>query len=429
MITTIADDAALNLTAILIGVCERDDEINEIHEHLAELAELALNLTIRTVERMVVKRRGSCPQYYVGSGKANEIAEMIKLKDVSCLIFDNDLTPSQQRNWEKLTNKEVLTRQEVILDIFAKRALTREAAVQVKLARMRYLLPRLTGAWSHLSRQRGGNTGARGEGEKQIEVDRRIVKQQIATLSEELKVLRQQRETQRKGRARNTMPQVAIVGYTNAGKSSLLNKLASAAVLVEDKLFATLDPTTRKLMLPNKIPILLTDTVGFVRKLPHSLVEAFKSTLEEAVIADLLLILLDISNPAVEEHWETTMSVLKELGADEKNMIVVFNKMDLIDDTLLLARIRGMFPGACYVSTLTGAGITELLERLGMAFAHDHVLKRILLPPARHDLAAFIHKHGQIYESEYDEIGNLRLLVNIKASLLPRLAEYIIILK
>jgi GTP-binding protein HflX len=427
MIITTPDDASLDLTAVLIGVCDQDADVNATNEHLAELEELANNIALRTVERIVVKRRSPGSQYYIGSGKANEIAEKIKDAGISCIIFDNDLTPSQQRNWEKLTKIQVIDRQEVILDIFAKRALTREATIQVKLARMRYLLPRLTGAWSHLSRQRGGNSAARGEGEKQIEVDRRIVKLQIATLSDELKILQQQRETQRKGRSRNAIPQTAIVGYTNAGKSSLLNKLAKAGVLVEDKLFATLDPTTRKIILPNKLPVLLTDTVGFIRKLPHSLIEAFKSTLEEAVVADLLIILLDISNPSVEDHWETTMTVLKELGADEKNMLVVFNKMDMIDDTVLLARIRGLFPDACYISTLTGAGLDELLERLGSALSQDIKLKRFLLPPSRHDLVAFIHKHGQIFESEYDEIGNLQLLVNIKATLLPRLMDYIVL--
>ena len=252
------------------------------------------------------------------------------------IIFDTALGPSQQRNLERACHCKVIDRQEVILDIFAKRAWTREAVLQVELARYRYFLPRLTGAWSHLSRQRGGGTGARGDGEKQIEYDRRYLKQRIGELREELAVVRKQRDVQRKGRFRNGIPNAAIVGYTNAGKSTLLNALTGSDVLAKDQLFATLDPSTRRCILPDHQELLLTDTVGFVRKLPHALVEAFKSTLEEAAIADFILLVLDISSPQVETQWTTTLSVLEELGAADKPMIIALNKVDQQQDPVIL---------------------------------------------------------------------------------------------
>ncbi|MFA7231970.1 MAG: GTPase HflX, partial [Victivallaceae bacterium] len=304
MINTEKDNRKLVERAILVGVHDTQTTPSEAREHLEELEELVTNLNIGIIDRLLVNLKTPQSQYYVGSGKAQEIFDLIEELNADCLIFDGELSPSQQRNWERFTKICVIDRQEVILDIFAERASTRESVLQVELARMQYYVPRLTRAWTHLSRQKGGNKGTRGEGEKQIEADRRLVKDRIKFLQLELQEVRKQRDTQRKNRDRNEIPHAAIVGYTNAGKSSLLNKLSGANVLVEDKLFATLDPTTRKILLPSKQPLLLTDTVGFVRKLPHNLVEAFKSTLEEAVLADFLILVLDISSPYVEEHWE-----------------------------------------------------------------------------------------------------------------------------
>jgi GTP-binding protein HflX len=255
--------------AILIGLHDNQTDYHEAEEHLEELEELVKNLDIPVIDRLLVNLKVPMARYLLGSGKAEEIAELADEQQADCLIFDGELSPSQQRNWEKLTKKCVIDRQEVILDIFANRASTREAVLQVELARMQYSLPRLTRAWTHLSRQRGGAKGTRGEGEKQIEADRRMVQQRISQLHRELKEVRKHRQTQRKSRERHQMPHAAIVGYTNAGKSSLLNRLCDSNVLVEDKLFATLDPTTRKVKLSNNQELLLTDTVGFVRKLPH----------------------------------------------------------------------------------------------------------------------------------------------------------------
>ncbi len=412
--------------AILVGVFDGQSDPREADEHLLELEDLVNNLNIKVVDKITVKLKVPSSKYYVGSGKSEEIFQRQKELNADCLVFDNDLSPSQQRNWEALTKSCVIDRQEVILDIFADRASTREAMLQVELAKMEYSLPRLTRAWLHLSRQRGGNTGARGEGEKQIEVDRRMVKTSISMLQKELKEVRLQRDTQRKSRIRRDIPHAAIVGYTNAGKSSLLNKITGANVLVEDKLFATLDPTTRKIVLPNKIPLLLTDTVGFIRKLPHALVDAFKSTLEEAVLADFLILVLDISSPYVEDHWETTVSVLKELGAEDKSIITVFNKMDLQHDPVVIARIRSLFPGAIYISAIAGTGMDELQARMSSFVSNRIRLLHLRLPPTRHDLAALIHANGNILHSEYDEAGNLFMTINIAHAYEKKLADFII---
>jgi GTPase len=409
MLDTEKDNRKLVERAILIGVFEGRDGNAEAREHLDELEELSSNLNIPVIKKLTVRLKHPQPKFLIGSGKAEEILDLIKEMKADCLIFDNDLLPSQQRNWERLTKICVIDRQEVILDIFAQRASTREAVLQVHLARMRYSLPRLTRAWTHLSRQKGGNKGTRGEGEKQIEVDRRLVQQRINLLQKELKVVRRHRDTQRKGRDRHNMPHAAIVGYTNAGKSSLLNHLTGATVLAEDKLFATLDPTTRKLELPDKQSILLTDTVGFIRKLPHSLVEAFKSTLEEAVLADFLLLILDISSGHIEEHWETTLSVLRELGADDKRIVTVFNKMDLQNDPVVLARVKSLFPDAIFISSMDGQGIEELLQVVMRMTNRNVNVMQLKIPPQRHDIAALAHAKTQILESEYDDIGNLLL--------------------
>src|SRR6056297_586908 len=281
--------------------------------YLDELRSLCDTLGFETVEQVVVPIKRLHPRYLVGSGKAKELAELAEAYEVDCLIFDDTISPSQQRNLEQLSGRCIIDRQEVILEIFSEHARTREALLQVGLARMEYSLPRLTRAWTHLSRQRGGTRGNRGEGETQLEVDRRIVLKKITGLKHELLKLKNQRNTRRKHRSGIPVPTGAIIGYTNAGKSSLLNALTGSATLVQDKLFATLDPTTRKMELSGGTRILLTDTVGFIRKLPHSLVDAFHSTLEETLVADFLLHLVDASNPEAEHHIETTLEVLGEL--------------------------------------------------------------------------------------------------------------------
>lgn len=414
--------------ALLVGIREPGQTEAEISECLDELADLVRNLDIVPLEPVIVGLHQVMPQYYVGSGKAQEIAQLAQECEADCLIFDTPLSPSQQRNWERLARCCVIDREEVILDIFAERAHTREAVLQVSLARAQYSLPRLTRAWTHLSRQHGGGATTRGEGEAQIETDRRLLRRRIQQLREELEVVRKQRTTQRKARERNAVPHGAIVGYTNVGKSSILRLLSGAEILVKDQLFATLDPTTRRIELDDNLELLLTDTVGFVRKLPHSLVEAFKSTLEEAVLADFLLLVLDLSSPQLDSEWETTLSVLKELGAEEKNIQVVFNKLDLVDrdaDPVLFARLRGLFPDALYLSTATGEGVEALRERLASLASEHHQLLRVTLPPQRHDLAALAHASGRIYEEQYNDHGDLELVFTIAPRFRHKFLEYV----
>ncbi|HBC88131.1 MAG TPA: GTPase HflX [Lentisphaeria bacterium] len=401
--------------AILIGFHDFLVTPADASEHLSELQELMRTLGIPVIKEITVNLRNPNPKFLMGSGKAEEIANIAKDLKADSIVFDHDLSPSQQRNWEKFTKLCVIDRQEVIIDIFASRALTREAAIQVELARMQYSLPRLTRAWTHFSRQTGGKF-VKGAGEQQIEIDRRMIKHKISQLQKELKDVKQQRLTQRKMREKTATPNAAIVGYTNAGKSSLLNKLTGAHVLVEDKLFATLDPTTRHFTLPNNQNILLTDTVGFVRKLPHTLVDAFKSTLEEAVLADFIIHVLDISSKYVDEHWKTTLAVLEELGAGEKDIITVFNKSDIADDPVLRAKLKALEPEGIFISAKTGLGMDRLVSEITHRTRSTTEIVKMRIPPARHDLIAAAHKNGKVLDSKYDDDGTAELAVSISKS-------------
>lgn len=391
--------------AFLVGFSGMGQTVAETREYLEELSELVHTLGYSTCGELIANVRVPEARYFVGSGKAEEIRDSANQANAEIVVFDSELSPSQQRNMEKLCGKKVLDRQEVILDIFAKRAITKEAVLQVDLARNKYFLPRLTKAWSHLARQRGGVGGTRGEGEKQLEYDKRAVRQKITKLEEELAVVRKQRNEQRKGRVRGRIPQAAIVGYTNAGKSSLLNKLTGSEAYVKDQLFATLDPTTRRLAMPNSATLLLTDTVGFVRKLPHDLVEAFKSTLEEAVLADFLVLVLDASSPTVESHRETTLSVLAELGAVDKPVLTVFNKCDREVDPAVMTRLKAAAPNGVSVSCATGEGMDALFEALQSYMKKCSSIHDLAIPPERSDLVSLIHAKGSLISGEYQDNG------------------------
>lgn len=378
---------------------------------LEELTELTDTLGLHTVDRMLVKLNGPQSRYIMGSGKALEVSEKAKELGAKVLVFDNILTPGQQRNWEKLSGLAVIDREEVILEIFAARAHTKEASLQVELAQMEYSLPRLTRAWGHLSRQMGGGLGGKGEGESQLETDRRLVRKRIDKLRAELAEVRNHRATQRKQRLRTPVPQAAIVGYTNAGKSSLLRKLTGAEVFIEDKLFATLDPTTRQIDLPGGQRLLLTDTVGFVRNLPHRIVEAFKATLEEATVSDFLIHVLDVTQPDVVTFHRTTMNVLAELGAEGKKALTVFNKVDLLTEDereAVFARLGRQFPGCIFLSTKTGEGIDNLAHHLA-DLLRDRVQRvEYSFPPERSDLVAEIHRCGHVVATNADN-GSIRI--------------------
>ncbi len=390
-----------------------------------ELANLVNTMGLEVADSVIAKIKIPKAKYLIGTGKADEIARLAAEREADCIIFDDSLTPAQQKNWEKLTNLCVIDRTEVILDIFAARASTREAVLQVGLARMEYSLPRLTRAWTHLSRQRGGAKGTRGEGETQLEADRRIVLNKINRIKKELKKVQAQRMVQRKKRSAVPVIGGSIVGYTNAGKSSLLNMMTGAGVLVEDKLFATLDPTTRRVSLGEGNEVVLTDTVGFIRKLPHDLVDAFKSTLEETALADFLIHILDGSNAEVEHHYKTTLSVLGELGAGGKPIITVFNKADIIEDRMHLNELQKNHPDAVFISAVTGFGRDELLERIKQQIDSGRTDIRLEIPLNRHDLTALIHRTGTIIKEEYQE-NHISLLVSVPEKTKNILREYIV---
>ncbi|MBE6390030.1 MAG: GTPase HflX [Lentisphaerae bacterium] len=414
--------------AFLIGFMQSDQERPVVESQLDELADLVRNLEITPLEPEIVKIRTPQVRFHCGSGKAEEVAQLVQECEADILVFDSDLTPSQQRNWERLTSCPVVGREEIILEIFASRAQTKEAVLQVELAKLEYSLPRLHKAWSHLSRQRGGGATNRGQGEAQLETDRRLIKRRIQLLKEELALVRKQRSSQRKSRIRRPVVQGALVGYTNVGKSSLLNALCDSDVLVKDQLFATLDPTARRIVLPGNVEMVLNDTVGFIRKLPHQLVEAFKSTLEEAVLADILLVVLDISAEDIDNQWETTVGVLKELGADEKKMVVVFNKIDRFDRVygqVTMARLRGLFPGAVYVSAASGENLDELRRVLADFASRSRRLLLAEIPPSRYDLITLAHGSGEIYEENIAPDGTVELRFAIEEKYQHRFKEFL----
>ena len=392
--------------ALLVRICFDKREEEEAASLLVELEELVTTLGIGIAESLLVRSRVHHKRFICGTGKAEELADQARELGCDCIVFDNEVSPMQQRAWEGVADLTVLDREEVILDIFAKRARTREARLQVDLARMQYALPRMARMWGHLDREGGGGSGgrsaARGMGEQQIEVDRRMARKRIDRIKAELVVVRRQRATQRKERQKFDTPHAAIVGYTNAGKSTLLNKLAGADVMEADMLFATLDPTTRRIDLPDGQAMLLTDTVGFVRNLPHRLVEAFKSTLEESLLADFLVHVLDASDPQVEKYHATTLEVLKELGAEEKPLLTVLNKIDRVDDPGIRASLRSRFPEALQISAVTGAGLDDLVRQFAQSLA-DRVRRRRFRIPQRHGaLIAQLHAESKVLSTEYE---------------------------
>ena len=363
----------------------------------------------------------------VGSGKAQELVDEAKAHDCDVIIFDNQLTPAQQRNWEELAEEKILVidRQEVILDIFGDRAQTKEAVLQVELARLEHNLPRLKSAWTHLSRQRGGGSMQRDAGETQLELDQRMVRTQITRVKRELESVIQHRETQRKKRMTLPVPTCAIVGYTNAGKSSLLNKLTHSNIFAEDKLFATLDPTSRRCPLPSGQPLVVTDTVGFVRNLPHRLVDAFKATLEEAIVSNFLIHVLDINSPEVDSHAETTLGVLKELGAKDKKIITVFNKLDALWDEATRQDLSIRYPGALFASAHTGEGLDALQDKMEAIIEADFTQMRLLIPHERYDLVARLHREGGVRKEEARDEGTY-LVGSVPERMMPVLQPYIL---
>jgi len=385
----------------LVGVEVKSRAAVDVGDSLAELGELAATAGGEVVGDGLQKVEVLNPATFIGKGKAEEFAGVCRREDVDTVIFDDDLSPAQSRNLEKIFNCKILDRTSLILDIFAQRARTREGKLQIELAQLQHLLPRLTRFWGHLSRQKGGIGMRGGEGETQLETDRRRVQDRIAKISRELELVRQQRGIQRYGRQRNNWPLASIVGYTNAGKSTLLNALTGADVLARDILFATLDPTTRRLKLPTNQNVLLTDTVGFIRKLPHGLVEAFKATLEEVVQADLLLHVVDISHPQAEDQIQAVNTVLAEIGAAEKTTLMIFNKMDRPHDAGVLNRLQERYPHAAAISAVTGDGIASLLSEIGTQLRPKREFLELRVPHEQAAVIARLHQVGQVISRSY----------------------------
>ena len=377
----------------------------EVRDSLDELAELAATAGAEVIGDGTQKLEAPVAATFIGCGKADEFARHCQSHEVDTVIFDDDLSPAQSRNLEIVFQCKVLDRTVLILDIFARRARTREGKLQVELAQLAHLLPRLTRYWSHLSRQKGGIGMRGGEGESQLETDRRRVQERIYKIGEELLLVRRQLSTQRAGRQRQLWPLASIVGYTNAGKSTLLNALTGAEVLEEDKLFATLDPTTRRLRLPTNQNVLLTDTVGFIRKLPHRLVEAFKATLEEVVQADLLLHVVDVSHPLAEEQIRAVNAVLEDIGAAGKPTLMVFNKIDRLENGEVVGRFLEQYPNSVAVSAATGEGFPALSAELGSRLRPSREFVELNVPHTEPAVIARLYAVGQVVECDYNGDG------------------------
>ena len=385
---------------ILVSVSLRAADTWQIDDYLNELRLLARTAGIEVHDTITQNKDRIDPAYFIGEGKANIIARIVDEQDLNVVIFDDDLSPAQVRNLEKVMDARVMDRSGLILLIFQQHARTREAKTQVELARLEYLLPRLTRRWTHLERQVGGIGVRAGMGETQIEIDRRLIRDKISKLKDELSRMEQQRDVRRD--ARTGEFRVSLVGYTNAGKSTLMNQLADEKVLVQDQLFATLDTTVRSVNLNNSHKILLSDTVGFIRKLPHQLVATFRSTLGEVREADLLLKIVDISHPKYQEHLNTVNEVLQDLDSLEIPAITVFNKIDLIDDENLLAKVRRDYPEAVLISAERDIRVNEVIDKIIDQKEQGYIEDELTLSVKFGDKIAALHEYAEVLEKNYE---------------------------
>lgn len=401
--------------AVLVSV---DTGEFDVDSSLAELTELAKTAGAEVICEMTQKREAPEPGTYLGKGKLQELSDYCENEKPDLVIIDGELSPAQQRNIETITDTRVIDRTTLILDIFAQRALSGEGKLQVELAQLKYALPRLGGKGASMSRL-GGGIGTRGPGETKLETDKRHIRRQIAALTEDLKALDERRTRHRERRKKDGVITVALVGYTNAGKSTIMNTLTDAGVLAENKLFATLDPTARALTLPDGSTVQLIDTVGFIRRLPHKLVEAFKSTLDEAVDANVILNICDASSDECSEHYRVTMELLEELGCSDKPIITVLNKCDLVNDIQI-----PLVTNCVRISAKTGEGLEELLKKINEALPPTRKRVKILLPFSMGGVAAELRKTGVVHSEEYTADG---LLLDITADIfiLDKYTEYI----
>ena len=402
---------------ILVGVQENDGDDTE--ESLQELAELAKTAGAEVVGTVIQKRERIHPGTYVGKGKIDEIRTLLNALDATGIICDDELSPVQMNHLQQELESKIMDRTLLILDIFASRAVTKEGKIQVELAQLRYRAVRLVGLGSSLSRL-GGGIGTRGPGEKKLEMDRRLIKERISQLKKELEHVKKHRELLREGRKKDRVMTAAIVGYTNAGKSTLLNTLTDAGVLSEDKLFATLDPTTRLLELDGGQRIYLTDTVGFIRKLPHHLIEAFKSTLEEAKYADVILHVVDASNPQVEEQMFIVYETLRELGVKDKTIVTLFNKQDRLAGNEILRDFKADY--VLKISARTGLGLDELKNTLEKILIGNQIYIERVLDYKDAGMLQLVRKYGQLIEEKYTENG-IEIKARVPKDIYGRLGE------
>ena len=386
--------------ALLVALIKGNVDSDIVKEHLDELEELASTAGAETVRKIVQAKYSADPAFYIGKGKAGELIDVVEKDQIDVMIFDDDLSPTQVRNLERTLNRKIIDRSGLILDIFASRAKTREAKTQVELAQLQYLLPRLTRAWTHLSKQYGG-IGTKGPGETQIETDRRIIRNRISHLKENLKRIESQRNIQTRGREEFT--RICLVGYTNAGKSTLFNRLTDSGVLAEDKLFATLDSTTRAINFNKNSKILLSDTVGFIRKLPAHLVASFKSTLNEVRDADVILHVVDISHHYFEDHIKVVDETLKDLSSDKKTIIRIFNKVDILKDRQKISYVMNSYKNGLIISAEKGINIPALVDKLIKISETSFVEENIALSLEDSKTAAKIHSLAEVLDTKYDD--------------------------
>ena len=408
---------------LLVGVELMGKNARFVEESLEELAFLTSSANAEVTCQTTQKRERIDPACFIGKGKASEIKNLCAEQEITTVIFDDDLSPAQQRNLEEIIKCKVIDRTRLILDIFASRARTREGKLQVELAQLTYLLPRLTGKGVTLAQQVGG-IGVRGPGEKKLEYDRRKVEERISKLQKEINKVSEHREQQRQRRQRVPLPIIAIVGYTNSGKTTLLNILTSSHVFVEDKLFSTLDPTIRGLILPNKEKVLLVDTVGFIHKLPHQLVAAFRATLEEVTSSDLLLHIVDTSHPEFQKQIVAVEKVLQELDALGKPMITIFNKMDLIKNKPLLLRLKRKYKDSINISAKKGLGLDRLYDRIIEHFGKDRSTIELVIPQARSELVNLVYEKGTVLSRKYNG-KDILLQAQLDQKTVKRLKEFI----
>lgn len=415
-------------SAFLVGVCFSGSDRQVAMDSLNELERLCATYGLPVVSKVSCPVKKYDAATYLGEGKLEELKKSAEELAAEVIIFDDEISPHQQRNLEKIFSRPVIDRTELIIEVFAQRAHSREARLQIELARVRYQFPRLRRMWTHLSRQTataGAGAHTKGEGEKQIEIDRRTLRRQIDRLQTEIEQVIGQRQTQRSLRLRTAIPTFAIVGYTNSGKSTLLKALTEADVLVEDKLFATLDTTTRRFTLPNRQEILLIDTVGFIRKIPHTLVAAFRSTLEESVHTDILLHLIDASHPKAEEQAEATMLVLKDLGAEEHPIITVLNKIDQCENPAIAAKFRVKYPKTVAISALDKTGFDDLMELMMKEVSLLRKVVHCRIPQSQYGLVSELMREGRVIHCDYEE-NDLLMTLEISSRLEHKVHPFLV---